>query len=415
MLLVARLLPVSALAAGVILTGAALAIPAAAAPAAARPHAHAATGFRPACQQAKADQLQCFTLYRPQTSVNRAIAAGITGKASKPKGLAPKGIEAAYRLPVNRDSHQTVAVSIAYNTPKLADYLATYRKYFGLPPCTVSSGCFRVVNQHGKASPLPISGVGSGWDLEATLDVSMISVACPHCKILVVEGKSPSYADLAHTDDAAAALGAQVISNSYGGRENGFALAWARSYDHPGHTIVVSAGDTGYTAANFPADLTTVTSVGGTHLAHAHNKRGWWERTWNYAPLGAGSSGCSAYVAKPAWQHDAHCPGRTVADVSAVATNIPIYNKNWGGWVTVAGTSVSAPLVAGIYGLAGNASTIPLGYAYSHRQFLFDVTHGANAWFEPAKLACGNDYLCVAKKGYDAPTGLGTPDGIRAF
>jgi hypothetical protein len=28
---------------------------------------------------------------------------------------------------------------------------------------------------------------------------------------------------------------------------------------------------------------------------------------------------------------------------------------------------------------------------------------------------CGYDYLCVAKKGYDAPTGLGTPDGTGAF
>jgi hypothetical protein len=104
-----------------------------------------------------------------------------------------------------------------------------------------------------------------------------------------------------------------------------------------------------------------------------------------------------------------------VADVSAVATNIPIYNKDYGGWVTVEGTSVSAPLIAGIYGLAGNAPTIPLGYAYSHRSALFDVTHGSNAWFVGSKLACGDDYLCVAKAGYDAPTGLGTPDGIGAF
>jgi Sulfatase len=155
-------------------------------------------------------------------------------------------------------------------------------------------------------------------------------------------------------------------------------------------------------------------SAAGTELARAHNKRGWWERVW-FDDLGAGSSGCSAYIAKPRWQHDPHCPGRTVADVSAVATNIPIYNKDYGGWVTVEGTSVAAPLIAGIYGLAGNASKIPLGYAYSHQRDFFDVTRGTNSWFVPSRLACGNDYLCVAKKGYDAPTGLGTPDGIGAF
>ena len=127
-------------------------------------------------------------------------------------------------------------------------------------------------------------------------------------------------------------------------------------------------------------------------------------------------SGCSAYTAKPSWQHDHACPGRTVADVAAVAWNIPIYNKIWGGWVTVGGTSVSAPLVAGIYGLAGNASSIRPGYEYRHAAALFDVAHGNNAWFDPQpKVVCGDSYLCVARKGYDAPTGLGTPDGIGAF
>jgi subtilase family serine protease len=309
-----------------------------------------------------------------------------------------------------------VAVSIAFHTNHLAQYLAKYRREFGLPPCTVASGCFRQVNEKGHAKPLAPAAVHSGWDLEVTLDVSMISTACPSCKILVVEAKNTSFNSLAQTDKTAARLGAQVISNSYGGRENGFALADAKAYDHPGHTVVVSSGDFGYSAANFPADLGTVTAVGGTVLKRAHTKRGWTERTWrNLDEFGAGSSGCSAYVRKPSWQHDNRCPGRTVADVSAVADNIPIFNRAYGGWITVGGTSVAAPLVAGIYGLAGNASTIPLGYAYSHRKFLHDVTRGNNTLFETPKQGCGDDYLCVAKKGYDAPTGLGSPNGIGAF
>ena len=153
-----------------------------------------ANGFRAACPTARAGYMQCFTLYRPQTAVNRAIAAGATGRVSRPIGLNPKEIEQAYRLAVGRLSNQRVAVSIAFNTPHLAEYLAKYRQTFGLPPCTVASGCFRVVNEYGNANPkkLPVSGVGSGWDLEVTLDVSMISVSCPHCKILVVEAKDDS-------------------------------------------------------------------------------------------------------------------------------------------------------------------------------------------------------------------------------
>jgi subtilase family serine protease len=121
-------------------------------------------------------------------------------------------------------------------------------------------------------------------------------------------------------------------------------------------------------------------------------------------------------VAKPSWQHDKNCPGRTVADVSAVAWYIAIYNKDWGGWFLVGGTSASSPIIAGIYGLAGNATKVRPGYEYAHAAALYDVTAGNNDWFAGGNGAvCGYDYLCVAKKGYDAPTGLGTPDGIGAF
>src|SRR5262245_41399535 len=211
----------------------AAAVPAAASPDLTRAASASSATLRPACPAAPFGQARCFVLYAPQKSVNRAIAAGVTGAASRPKGWGAGQIEQAYNLPVNRRSHATVAVSIAFDTPKLARYLAVYRKHFGLPPCTAASGCFRKVNQKGKASPLPPSGARSGWDLEATLDVSMISTACPHCKILVVEAKSPTFGNLAKTENAAARLGAQVISNSYGARESGFSLKFARAYRHP--------------------------------------------------------------------------------------------------------------------------------------------------------------------------------------
>jgi subtilase family serine protease len=377
-----------------------------------------ASGYRRACPWPPAPgDFSCFTLYQPQVAVNRALAEGLTGAIARPHGLTPRMIESAYRLPVSRRSHQTVAVSIAFNTPHLAQYLAHYRRYFGLPSCTQASGCFRVVNQAGKRSPLPFSGAGSGWDLEATLDVSMISVACPHCRILVVEADDNEVDNLAATDRTAARLGAQVISNSYGQAENGLAMTYARDYREPGHTVVVAAGDIGFTTANFPADLTSVTAVGGTQLLRTrHGHRGWVERVWNDVMIGAGSSGCSAYVGRPRWQPLRHCPGRTVSDVSAVAADVPIYNPVWGGWVTVDGTSIAAPLIAGIYGLAGNASKVSTANLYRHAGDFFTVTRGNNAWPGiPPKIRCGDDYLCVATPGYNAPAGLGTPDGIGAF
>jgi subtilase family serine protease len=308
-----------------------------------------------------------------------------------------------------------VAVVEAFRTPKLAANLAIYRSHYGLGACKESTGCLRVVNQKGNAGPLPASAVPSGWDVETMLDVSMVSAACPHCKILVVEARNDGVASLATAENTAARLGAQVISDSFGTQESAFSQGYAADYDHPGHVIVVANGDFGFTAANFPANLTTVTAVGGTELAKASNARGWSEQVWNNF-AGAGGSACSAYVAKPAWQHDTHCAMRTVGDVAAVAWNIPIYEKLEGGWLTVGGTSVAAPLIAGVYALAGNAATVPLGYAYAHAGSLFDITKGNNDWFNGAGGAtCGHDYLCVAKKGYDAPTGMGTPDGTGAF
>jgi hypothetical protein len=75
----------------------------------------------------------------------------------------------------------------------------------------------------------------------------------------------------------------------------------------------------------------------------------------------------------------------------------------------VGGTSLSAPLIAGMIGLAGNAPALDsAAYIYNHRDGLADVVGGSNGF-------CGGDYLCNAKVGYDAPTGLGSPRGTSAL
>jgi Subtilase family len=376
----------------------------------------ASAGYRSAnCAQLAIGHVSCYLVYSPQTAAARAAAAGFGPAASfsAPAGWGATDIEKAYRLPVTRRGG-TVAVVEMYDTPELESYLNTYRKQYGLPPCTTANGCFRKVNEHGQAAPLPPNGTGSDWDLEATLDVDMVSAACPKCHILVVEAEPGSWADFANAENTAARLGAVAISNSYGTRETGQVQTYASAYNHPGHTIVASSGDYGFTAASFPANLAAVTAAGGTQLSTAHNARGYSERVWN-DPSGASGSGCSAYVAKPSWQHDDHCPGRTVADVSAVATGIAIYEPTYaqGGWLLAGGTSAASPLIAGIYALAGNATTVKPGYEYAHAGAFFDVTAGNNDWVnDTGGATCGDDYLCVAKKGYDAPTGLGTPDGI---
>ena len=106
---------------------------------------------------------------------------------------------------------------------------------------------------------------------------------------------------------------------------------------------------------------------------------------------------------------------RRRCDVAA-AFNIPVYNTVYGGWVTVAGTSASAPLIAGIYGLAGNGARTTQKFLYAHAARCSTSPQGTTSGSPTASgAACGFDSLCVAGPGYDAPTGLGTPDGTGAF
>ena len=214
-------------------------------------------------------------------------------------------------------------------------------------------------------------------------------------------------------------MGAQVIPpTAMAARRAPTSSRWRRTTTCPATPSSPPAAISGTPRASFPADLANVTAVGvpsSTKAPGSH--RGWAEAVWNNSDLGAGGSACSAWVAKLSWQHDQHCPTRTIADISAVATNVPIFSSTYGGWITVAGTSVAAPLVAGMYGLAGNGATRTTADLYSGPKSFFDITKGNNAFlvgFNPGQV-CGRDYLCTAKTGYDAPTGLGTPDGISGF
>ena len=360
------------------------------------PAASAAPGPRAACPE-RPGVLRCLTTYAPGAA-----------RAFGPAGWGADDLASAYGLPASAGPDTVVGISIAFDAPNLEADLAAYRAQYGLPPCTTANGCFRKVNQQGAAAPLP--EVNFGWAMESTLDVSMVSAACPSCRILVVEGNSPGFADLAETEDTAVRLGAKVVSNSYGARENGVALAYASHYQHPGVTVVASSGDSGFTAASYPAVLASTVAVGGTSLARdPDSPRGWADRAWTY-----GGSGCSAYIAKPKWQKDTHCGKRTVADVSAAAEDIAIHYADAGGWLPASGTSASAPFVAGLTGRSGHAGVTQPAGLYANAGSFTDVTTGHN---DPAGggKKCGGDYLCVAGPGYDAPTGVGVPNGLTGF
>jgi subtilase family serine protease len=334
-------------------------------------------------------------------------------------GYSPQDLASAYKWADPTGSswqwnHQTVGIVDAYDNPNAASDLAAYRSQFGLPPCTTGNGCFSKVNQRGGTAP---PAANTGWGQEIDLDIEMVSAVCPSCKILLVESDSNSFTDLGAAVNEAYALGATAISNSYGGGEFFGESSYGGSYNHPGVAITASSGDGGY-GVEVPAAYNTVVAVGGTNLKTASTSRGWTETAWS----GAGS-GCSQLISKPSWQKDSGCGRRTVADVSAVAdpnTGVAVYDSygSSGGanWYVFGGTSVASPIIASVYSLAGNASSV--SYAaqlpYGSPSSLFDVTSGSNGNCSKRRNT-STKYLCTAGSGYDGPTGLGTPNGTAGF
>ncbi len=325
--------------------------------------------------------------------------------SATPQGFVPADLQSAYKIPTGGTG--TVAIVDALDDPNAESDLAVYRAQFGLPPCTTANGCFKKVNQNGAASPLPAAD--SGWAGEISLDLDMVSAACPNCKIILVEANSASNANLGAAVNAAAALGANAISNSYGGSEDSSVNSSdTEYYNHPGIIITASTGDDGY-GTEYPASGAHVLGVGGTSLAKSTSPRGWAEGAWS-----DGGSGCSAYVAKPSFQKDTGCSKRTVADVSAVAdpnTGVAVYDTYGGskagatGWEVYGGTSAASPLVAAMLVASGKGS-ITNAFPYANTGDFNDVTTGSNG-----TCSSSAKYLCTASAGYDGPTGIGTPIG----
>lgn len=350
----------------------------------------------PACGKVSGTDARCFA--HIVTDRNGRILAGHEPIGGYP----PATLRTAYNITGTGTASTIVAIVDAFGYDDAESDLGVYRSQWGLPACTTQNGCFKKLNQEGEQKHYKKQN--NGWALESALDLDMVSAMCPGCTIYLVEANTNSLKNLGDAVNTAASLGAHVISNSYGGPERPWVAEYAADYDHPGVAITVANGDSGF-GVSAPADMNTVIAVGGTVLAKAQNSRGWSETVWN----GTGS-GCSKVFSKPQWQTDPGCFKRTVGDTAADAdpgTGVAVYFD--GGWNVVGGTSVATPLVGGVFGVNGGtvnaASTI-----YADPSALNDVTQGSNGKCRPKY-----QYLCNGEVGYDAPTGLGTPNGPDAF
>lgn len=337
-------------------------------------------------------------------------------------GMTPEQLRAAYGVSGVAAGLPIIGIVDAYGDPTALSDLKTYSKQNKLPVLPKCDGdvksssvpCLQIVNQKG-GNKLPAT-VDAGWLAEQSLDLAAVHALCENCSILLVEANTNGNGDMLPAENTAASLGANVISNSWGNSEFSVESGLDSYFTHPGIAITAAGGDNGYSAGLlWPAASPNVVSVGGTTLLMKKNN---YKQEIAWSETG---SGCSQYEARPSWQPAlSGCPNnRTDNDISVDAdpnTGISIYagyQCTSDCWFELGGTSLSAPIVAALYAQAENvpandSEAADLLYQNATSADLHDITKGSNG-------TCAFTYLCNALKGYDAPTGLGTPAGLGDF
>ena len=381
----------------------------------------------------------------------------LSGAAALPRdGLSPAQAWAAYDLgPLLRaginGKGQTIAIVDPFGSPTIAHDAAVFDKRFGLPPLSL-----RVIQPAGAVPRYRPTAARTGAAGETTLDVEWAHAMAPGAKILLVETpaaevegrsgfpqiiKAEKYVVRHHLAD--------VISQSFGATEPTFrssaviqALRGAyRLAAKPAYrvTVVASTGDSGaagmtystrsyFTApeVSWPASDPLVTAVGGTQLTPA----GGATRLGPGQAWSGSGGGRSAVFARPAYQSSvAGIVGqrRGIPDISmdaSCASAAAVYGSNGGylsGWSTACGTSLAAPMFAGIVALAAQRAGHTLGainpalyqMAASHAPGIVDVVHGDNSF---GFSSHGQTHLVPgfrAQRGYDLISGLGTIDAAQ--
>ncbi len=319
-----------------------------------------------------------------------------------PSGITPAEIKKIYNLPPS-GGRGTIAIIDAYDDPTIEKDLNIFSSRYGLPKCTAANGCFE---NHKMEIEIAARG---GWALETSLDVEWAHAIAPQAKILLVEARTPSGANLLRAVDYAASRKDVVaISMSWGGPEFLEETALDKHFaSKSGAVFFAASGDDG-AGASWPAASPNVVGVGGTSLDLLKGGSFVPESAWP----GSGG-GMSAYEPEPDYQRAYDIPRakghRAIPDVAYNAdpkSGYAVYKSignSTAGWYTIGGTSAAAPQWAAIQSL-GLSISLPKLYADKAStgtlKFFRDITSGANG-------VC--KYYCDARARYDYVTGLGTP------
>lgn len=300
-----------------------------------------------------------------------------------------------------------------------------------------------------QTQPVEVVGNVNKVEGETTLDIEVVHAIAPKAHLIVYEADSSFMTMAQNVAEIVTQNRAHVLSISLGACETRTHFGHAEVFPvldtafqqaaAQGMTVLISSGDNGAygcipfnpndfeLSTSWPSDNPYVTSVGGTALFTKADGSYDFEAGWE-SPLASlgGGGGVSTVYKRPDWQTG---PGTTnqysngmrqEPDVSADAdplTGYSVYLAAAGGcqgddcWTTIGGTSAATPLWAALVTLGNQQAQKdgkqPLGFL---NPALYQV---ATQNLNPAPfrdiLQGGNLYY-QAGPGWDAATGLGTPD-----
>jgi kumamolisin len=363
---------------------------------------------------------------RPQAKPHFRVHAGVNGKKS-PKASAPAAVSYSprqvaqlYQFPLDVDgTGQTVGI-LELGGGYAAANLKKYFTGLGVKDPAVTA----ILVDKGKNDPTNSNSA----DGEVQLDIEVVGSVAPGAKIVVyfAPNTSQGFQDALTTAIHDSTNKPSVISISWGGAESTWTAQSMTAMDSAaqdaaalGVSICVASGDDGSSdgvtdGANhvdFPASSPHVLACGGTSLQSANGVITS-ETVWNDgAKGGAGGGGFSNQFPLPAWQASAGIKppaggGRGVPDVSGDADPETGYNVLIDGdSMVIGGTSAVAPLWSGLIALLNQKRGKPLGFL---QPTLYALPKTAGAFHD---IVTGSNGAFSASPGWDAASGLGSPDG----
>lgn len=285
-------------------------------------------------------------------------SAGDFPESSGPSGETPASLACVYQLtkqvkgcPISGTKEvptggaKAIAIVSAYDNPDAKTDLETFSQKFGL-----AAADFTQVYADGKQPP----NDPGGWSLEEALDIEWAHAMAPKAKIYLVEAASDSMSDLLTAESVASKLVAKAgggeVSNSWGGAEFAGELSYDKYFKMKRVVYFASAAD----PPSYPATSPYVVSAGGTTVDR--DSKGDFT---GESPCCTG--GPSPYEPRPAYQNiikkivGAHRGTPDLSFDAGIQSPVSVYDADGGyGWVVLAGTSVSAPSLAGIVNAAGS-------------------------------------------------------------